>query len=402
MKRTFAVTFLVGSGIALSGCQSPSLGGLAIWNRNNSSIAGSTAPDVGRQKFSGLSQQLAADQQRPVGQAQSGTAPLGGAKPAANDGFLMASWKKTTAAMTGSATTKAKLPAVEDDPLRLDRVPKKIGAEVYVGAARLLENNGNFPEAEGKYREALRAAPNDLSALVGLARLYDRQGESQKAIDAYLKAAQAHPGEGIVFNDLGLCYRRQRQLDKSLSAFHKAIELQPDNAKYRNNLAAALVDAGRTEEAYQELAAVNSPAVAHFNVAYLLQQKGLRADATRHVQEALRLDPALAPAQDMLAKLGGNTAPAAATATQPAPRMTSPSKEEVVAPYASGAGEGNVYTSTPQVESPAAALPPPSYHVGDDAPSAVETAQRTNWGSAAWALPPVDSKGGNRPLPPVD
>jgi len=410
MKRTFAVTFLVGSGVVLSGCQSPSLGGLAIWNRSNSSLAGSTAPDVGRQKFNGLSQQLAGDQPRPMGQAQSGTAPLGGAKPASNDGFLMASWKKTTAAVTGAATgaatTKAKAPPVEDDPLRLDRVPKKIGPEVYVGAARLLENNGNYSEAEGKYREALRVAPTDLNALVGLARLYDREGEAAKAIDTYQKAAQAHPTEGIVFNDLGLCYRRQRQLDKSLAAFHKAIELQGDNAKYRNNLAAALVDAGRAEEAYHELAKVNSAAVAHFNVAYLLQQKGLRADATNHLQQALQLDPAMTPAQDMLTKLGVNVAPQAQaqapSQAQSVPRTVWQPTEGIAAPYATGAAEGNVYTSSPQVESPAAASASSSYHLNDDAPSAAETARRTNWGSAAWAIPQVESKSGNRPLPPVE
>jgi len=400
MKRTIAVTFLVGAGISLSGCQSPSLGGLGIWNRNDS-VAGSTAPDVGRQKFNGLSQ-FAGDQPHAMGQAQSGTAPLGGPKPGANDGFLMASWKKTTAAVTGAATsTKARIPVAEDDPLRLDRVPKKIGPEVYVGAARLLENQGKYAEAEAKYREALRAAPSDLNSLVGLARLHDRQGESQKAIEVYHKVIQAHPNNGLVFNDLGLCYRRQRQLDKSLSAFRKAVDLQSDNAKYRNNLAAALIDAGRSDEAYHELAALNSPAVAHYNLAYLLQQRGLRADATRHLQEAIGIDPSLTPAHDMLAQLGNNTAQAPTT-TQPAPRMASQSKEEVSAPYAAGAADPSVYTSAPQVETPATALPPPSYHVGDDASAAAETAQRTNWGSAAWALPAADGKAANHPLPPVD
>jgi Tfp pilus assembly protein PilF len=382
MQRTIAITLLVGSAVGVSGCQSTSLGGLALWNRNNTA-AGSTAPDVGKQKFGGLAQQFSPDQPRALG---STPAP-------ANDGFLMASWKKTTAAVAGTVAVKPKVVAPEEDPLRLDNLPKKIGPEVYVGAARLLENQGNFAEAEGKYRDALRASPSDLSALVGLARLFDRQGEPQKAIEAYQKAITAHPTEGLIYNDLGLCYRRQRQLDKSLVAFRKAIELQSDNAKYRNNLAAALVDAGRIDEAYQELTALNSPAVAHFNLAYLLQQHQRHADAVRHLQEAVRLDPGLAPANEMLGQLSGGGAPAS-TPTQPTTTRMALQPSE--APYSVGAGDQSLYTAPPAVTSPAS-----SYHIGDDSSAAAQTAQRTDWG-AAWSLPAAEAKSGNQPLPPVD
>ena len=282
MKHTIAVTFLVGAGLALSGCQSPMLGGWSVWS-NNRSIAGSTAPDVGKQKYSGLSQQVAGGETPSTG--------MGGARPQPK-GMLASFSKSTTAAAAALSGKKAIEP--EDDPVSLNKVPKKIGPEVYVGAARLLENTGKFAEAEDKYREALRVSATDLNAMVGLARLYDRQGESQKAIEMYQKAGQAHPTSGLVFNDLGLCYRRQRQLDKSMAAFGKAVDLVPDNAKYRNNYAAALVDAGKTSEAYEQLSATSSAAVAHFNLAYLLQQKGNRTEAVRHLQQACILHVLLA------------------------------------------------------------------------------------------------------------
>jgi tetratricopeptide (TPR) repeat protein len=386
MKRTIAFTLLAGTAVGVSGCQSTSLGGLALWNRNHT--AGSTAPDVGQQKFGGLAQNMGSDQSR----------ALGSSPTASNDGFLMASWKKTTAAVAGAVAVKPKVETPEEDPLRLDKVPKKIGPEVYVGAARLLENQGNFAGAEGKYREALRASPSDLSALVGLARLYDRQGEPQKAIDSYQKAIAAHPAEGLIYNDLGLCYRRQRQLDKSVAAFRKAIELQSDNAKYRNNLAAALVDAGRIDEAYQELTALNSPAVAHYNLAYLLQQSQRHADAIRHLQEAIRLDPGLAAAQEMLGQLSGSTAPATAAMQSAATQSVAsrPATESSFAPYSQGAPDQNLYTAAPAIASPAS-----SYHIGDDSAAAAQTAQRTDWG-AGWSLPAAETRSGNQPLPPVD
>jgi tetratricopeptide (TPR) repeat protein len=274
-------------------------------------------PAANQQRFGGL-----AAEHSPA----AGAAGLGGAASAKSENFLLASWKKTTAAVTGSAA-KPTLP--EDDPLRLDRLPKKIGPEVYVGAARLLENQGKFDEAEAKYREALKVAPRDLSALIGLARLYDRQGASAKAVEVYRSAAKAHPDNPLVFNDLGLCYRRQRQSAPAIEALRKAVALKPDEAKYRNNLAAALVEAGQTDEALEQLLAVHAPAAAHYNLAYLLQQRGDRQAAATHLHQALQYDPQLAPARQMLAQLGHGAAEASqadSTLAAHAPSVASPDR----------------------------------------------------------------------------
>ena len=205
MKRHLGFTFLLGTGIGLAGCQSPMLGGLSTWTKGDT--AASTAPDVSKQKYSGLSQQLGGSQPPSVG--------MGGNRQPESSG-LLASWKKTTAAttaaFTGAGNTKPNTNLSDDDPLRLDKLPKKIGPEVYVAAARLFENQGRFAEAEDKYKEALKAAPNDLNGLVGLARLYDRQGQPQNAIELYQKAAQVHSTNSLIFNDMGLGYRRQRQV----------------------------------------------------------------------------------------------------------------------------------------------------------------------------------------------
>jgi tetratricopeptide (TPR) repeat protein len=408
MKRALAVTFLVGAGFGLSGCQSAGLGSLALWNRDNSAV-GSTAPDVSKQKYSGLSQQLS-------NQRSSGSVGMGGPRTS-DDGVLMASWKKTSAAVTGALAVSPKATAPEDDPTRLDKLPKKIGAEVYVGAARLLENQGKYAEAEEKYRDALRAAPNDVNALVSLARLYDRQGQGQKAIETYHKASQANPSSSLVFNDAGMCFRRQRQLDKAIIAFRRAVDLAPDNTKYRNNLAAALVDAGRYQEAYNEFSASNAAAVAHYNLAYLLQQKGEHAEAERHLREALAIDPGLTPAREMLTQFGRPSAQARPTTIeQPAPRPApQPPIQTAVQPstqlnpaYVAGASEQSLYTSAPHVEAfiageSAPAQPgPSSYHVTDDSGFMVENTQRPEWASASWAISKSGSAPVSQPLPPTD
>ncbi len=429
MRRNFTLTLVVGAGISLSGCQSPMLGGFSVLNRGGS--ATSATPDVAKQKFSGLAQSTAG--------GDSATSALGGNREAKTG--ILASFTKSTAA-AGAAFTGKK--AVEhDDPLRLDNMPKKISADVYVGAARLMENQGKFAEAEEKYRDAIRVAPTDLNALIGLARLYDRQGQGQKAIDVYQRAAQAHPTNGLVFNDVGLCFRRQRQLDKSVIAFRKAVEFSPDNPKYRNNLAGALVDAGKPDEAFEHLVVANSAAVAHFNLAYLLQQKGDRQGSIGHLQQALSLDASLTPAREMLAHFGVNPTvgiPADQFGPRPAveqtarvqpveqsaPQFAAPQSTVPVAAYSAGATETPVYTSVPQVYTAApqqaataetqqmrvqptahvaaAAPEPSSYHFGDEAP-ALETAQRSAWSAAAWALPAAQAPAAPsaiKSLPPVN
>lgn len=411
VKRQLAVVAL-GAGVGLtglSGCQTtPSLRGLAFWNKNDSASVAATTPDVSKQRFDGLSKQLAADQPRAAGQAKPGSAPLGGQRPAENDNFFTSSWKKTTAAVSGAFAAKPKTDETKDDPLRLDNPTKKLGPEVHVAAARLFENQSKFVEAQDHYQKALQVAPKDLSALVGLARLHDRQGNWQKAVELYQQAIKVEPNNSLVYNDLGLCLARQQQHETALQALNKAVALTPGSAKYRNNLATVLEEVGRSDEAFQQLSAGNSPAVAHYNLGYLLQQKGQRAEATQHYQQALAIDPSLAAARDMLVQLGELTGqPASAQALpqlappqfgvysppQAAPQsMRLPSQDSAsAAAYGPTGSASTVPVVSPVVSSPApqqtatAQSARSNFHIGDDEPAPEVATSRWKWESD-WPL----------------
>ena len=384
LRRKLAATLLVGAGACLAGCQSPSQGGLAFWKNDSSSSFASATPDVGKQKYENLAREFG-------GSSTSGASALGATKPPADDNFLTASWKKTTGAIGGAFAAK---PSAGDtvDPLRLDQPMKKVGPEVHIGAAQLMENQGKFADAEQHYLKALKLAPNDLNALVGLARMHDRQGRASQALEVYQRALKAHPNSGLVLNDMGLCYARQKQFEPALSAMTRAVELTPENAKYRNNLATVLVETGRIDQAVQAMTVGSSAAVAHYNVGYLLHQKGLAADATRHFQQALAIDPALAPAREMLAHLGGNFG-AQPLAQQPRP-AAAPQYETARLPI-TAQPSGLVDTSA--VQSPAIAAPGTTatgtgYHLSDDSP-VIESPNPANskWGAyGAQHLPPVE------------
>ena len=155
LKRKLAVAALVGSGLGLTGCQGPSTGGLAFWKNNTAGGVASATPDVGKQRYEGLNKEFG----KPPATA------LGGQKPA-DDNFLTASWKKTTGAVSGAFAAKP-ASGESSDPLRLDQPLKKVGPEIHVGAAQLMENQGKFAEAEMHYQKAPQVAPNDLNAAGG-------------------------------------------------------------------------------------------------------------------------------------------------------------------------------------------------------------------------------------------
>ncbi len=91
----------------------------------------------------------------------------------------------------------------------------------------------------------------------------------------------------------------------------QAVKLEPKRKLYRNNLATVLVDMGRTDEAWAELSSAHPSPVAHYNLGYLLYQKGDKGEASRQFTLAYEADKSLTMAHDMLAQLDGETRPQA-------------------------------------------------------------------------------------------
>jgi len=412
IKRQLSLALLVGVGSTLVGCKTPAGGGLAFWKNDDTTVA-STAPDAGRQKYENLAKEFGGTPTAP------GTGGLGSQPAASDDGPVVSAWNKSTAAIAAAFTAK---PRVEtDDPTSLASKPGKVGPDVYVARGRLYENQNKPAEAIAQYQQALSIAPNNLEATVSLARLYDRRGDSAKAVEIYHKALKAHPKSALVHNDLGLCHARQKQFQRATESLNKAIALQPGNPKYRNNMATVMVELGRTDEAYKQLAAVNSEAVAHFNLAYLLDQKGQSGPAVQQLQLAIAKDATLAPAQEMLAQLTGQQPPTGAAgdarlAAQPASAPIYRPSDVSWQPSA-----GQQPASQPSIQAPYSTSPPEqtpanvtgsggSYTISDDIGPIQPgpTTGRTDWGAPA-QTPPAGGEAdqspaysGVEPLPPIE
>ena len=142
----------------------------------------------------------------------------------------------------------------------------------------------------------------------------------------------------------------------------KAAQLQPDKALYRNNLACVLVDQHRLDDALVHLRAVNTDAIANYNLGILLAQRKQDVVAQTYFQRALQLNPSFAEARqwsDQLAKRQSALAqsgPPAAGQPQAAPpsgvRVASVPNEMQRPAYNGMNGYGTT------VQAGAAAMPP--------------------------------------------
>ena len=217
---------------------------------------------------------------------------------------LSSAIKHKTTGLADSLTPKPKvIKAV--DPTSLSEDPPSISPDVYIASAQLNQFSGNQDKAAEFYNKVLELEPGNLDALIGQGRMLDRQNMYAEAAVYYEKATAHHPTNASAFNDLGLCYARHGEIAKSIRALQIAIKLKPESKLYRNNLATVLVENSQLDEAVKYLADVHGEAVAHYNVGYLLYQRGDGGTARQHFSQAVSINPQLDEARVLLARVGG-------------------------------------------------------------------------------------------------
>jgi len=235
--------------------------------------------------------------------------------------------------------------------------------DLNVATARLKATNGRTQEAEAIYRQVLEEDPRHLGALLGLARLLDHFGRTDEAVAIYRQAVTMHPHEASAHNDFGLCLGRHRRFDEAAQELELAVEYQPDKELYRNNLAAVLVAQGRKDEALKHMLAVHPPAVAHYNVGFLLGQSGDVRGGIEQIDLALQGDPHMKEARQqrglLLAKLPGPVgqhylAQQQQFGTQPPPSAPQHQVASRPNPFANTAVPGQPVATSPAQNAPPA------------------------------------------------
>ncbi len=139
-------------------------------------------------------------------------------------------------------------------------------------------------------------APNSALPYINLANVYNRLGLPEQALDKAERALQRDSAESNAWNHKGLAlFRLERYKDAEI-AFARAGQLEPTDPLYWNNLAAALREQDRFQEAEQLLLNRVLPiapdlAVGHLNIGTLYLRIDRLDLAVYHLQEAERLLP---------------------------------------------------------------------------------------------------------------
>ncbi len=157
--------------------------------------------------------------------------------------------------------------------------------------------------ARRAYQQALRLDPDYLPAYEGLARLYITIKDYPRAVETYQKAIKKHDQESRLWFELGMCYARQKQWDLAIDNLRNASRLDPENRQYANTLGFCLARAGRYDESLACFRQAVGEAMAHYNLARMLEHLQQPERSREELQLALQVQPDLEPARQMLADL---------------------------------------------------------------------------------------------------
>lgn len=125
-----------------------------------------------------------------------------------------------------------------------------------------------------------------------------------------VKRIRKNPQDVYSINALGILYAEAGQHNDALRTWSYALRIEPENAHLYNNIASALKEIGRTEEAllwFERGSQVAPSHVLYYNYGLLLLESGDRKAAAESFRQALGIAPGFKAASDKLNSLGSET-----------------------------------------------------------------------------------------------
>lgn len=153
---------------------------------------------------------------------------------------------------------------------------------------------GRLLDAEALYRRALERSPDDATALHYLGLLSQQMGRGD-ALDLLRRSVAANPDSADFHSNLAIALGQLGRTDEAVAALDTAIRLRPDHAEAHNNRGVALDKLGRTDDAaaaFREAVRLKPDyADAHNNLAGVLRKQDRPDDALAHAERATKLAP---------------------------------------------------------------------------------------------------------------
>ena len=142
----------------------------------------------------------------------------------------------------------------------------------------------NWSAAETSCKNALKLEPGNLDVVKGAAVLKIMFGQHDKAITLLKTAIQLDPLGFSQLNSIGHSYMMTGQFNLAEDSFRQLLDVNPVNQRARANLAAALLLAGRPEDALEEIDRVTSGSWRQFDKALILTSLGRTGEAELFIE----------------------------------------------------------------------------------------------------------------------
>lgn len=168
---------------------------------------------------------------------------------------------------------------------------------------------GRIDEGINELRTFVRDEPGLLASRAAhglLANAFAGRQDFAAAVPHYREYLVAHADDANGWNGLGMALLQSGKRPDAIEAFRGAVRAAPENPGFQMNLARALLDEGRLDEAARlaEQSAVATPnPAAHDILGRVRAMKGDVSGARAEFMRALQIDPSYAPARDGLAAI---------------------------------------------------------------------------------------------------
>lgn len=177
--------------------------------------------------------------------------------------------------------------ALKENPNNVDAI---------LGLANFYFQTERYEQAVEMYERAKKLRPNDTNISLKIAESYFRLGTPEIALKELKEILRNEPNNLPALVTIGNYYFDRKQYSKAITYYQKALDIQPENNNVRTDMAIALFNLGRVDDALNqlEIAIKNDPkhALAHFNRAIILWQgKGNLKEAKKEFENYLKLEP---------------------------------------------------------------------------------------------------------------
>ena len=175
-------------------------------------------------------------------------------------------------------------------------------ATLLINAGALLEKQGRPEAAAARFREVLRFNPQHQVAMRNMATVLMNQGRHAAALAAAQQVIAHYPDDAQAYQLIGALLSKQGRPEEAITHFREVLRLNPQHPTAMRDIAGMQMNQGRyaaaLASAQQAIARASDDAQAHYLAGLGLFHLNRKAEALRHYDRALVLDPNLKTARE--------------------------------------------------------------------------------------------------------